>query len=127
MRCRPISDFTLAAVAWVSCLSGCLIFAGLMVGTTGLMEGFNWVSDKCTVYDQDDDCLSGNVDCSVSVYHRNNPVCSLSPLHMEGADAGLALGHPSSPSHTHTHTNSTARHSMTCGGNTVGNRMCLAE
>lgn len=52
------------------------MFVGLMVGTTGLMEGFNWVADKCTVYDFDDDCLSDSVDCkiSVSVYHRNNPV-----------------------------------------------------
>lgn len=76
-RLLPLSDGIIAFFTWVSCLGGCLIFAGLMIGTTGLLEGFKWVPDQCTVSAQDDQCLQARLNqCSVSVYIRGNPVAS---------------------------------------------------
>ena len=76
---RTFSDCQLSALAWCCCLLGCLMFGGILIGTTGLLQGMAWMEDMCTVYHQNDECLVTNSPgcrVSVDVFIMGNPVRS---------------------------------------------------
>eukprot|EP00292_Cryptomonas_paramecium_P016393 CAMPEP_0113685254 /NCGR_PEP_ID=MMETSP0038_2-20120614/14549_1 /TAXON_ID=2898 /ORGANISM="Cryptomonas paramecium" /LENGTH=205 /DNA_ID=CAMNT_0000605279 /DNA_START=32 /DNA_END=646 /DNA_ORIENTATION=- /assembly_acc=CAM_ASM_000170 len=74
---RYKSESVIAFAGWFCCLTGFLIFGGILLSFANFDDP--WVEDSCLVVARDDSCLENANDCevSVTVLVSSDPICEM--------------------------------------------------